>query len=72
MENYPTMETVDRVMDALYSDPRTSEAMIDVSNERGIVTLKGTVDSEEIRQAAEHIARQQEGVTIVINAIKVS
>ncbi len=72
MENYPTMETVDRVMDALYSDPRTSEAMIDVSNDRGIVTLKGTVDSEEIRQAAEHIARQQEGVTIVINAIKVS
>ena len=72
MENYPTMETVDRVMDALYNDPRTSEAMIDVSNDRGIVTLKGTVDSEEIRQAAEHIARQQEGVTIVINAIKVS
>jgi len=72
MENNPVMELVDRVMDALISDPRTKNAMIDVSNDRGIVTLKGTVDKDHTRQAAEQIAREQEGVITVINAIKVA
>jgi len=72
MENYSVMEIVDRVMDALMSDPRTENSMIDVSNDRGIVTLEGTVSKEDTRQAAEQIAKQQEGVVTVINAIKVS
>ncbi len=65
------MEVVDRVTDALMNDPRTKNAMFDVANDRGILTLQGTVDKEEIRQAAEEIARQQEGVLTVINEIKV-
>jgi len=64
------MEVVDRVMDALMEDPRTKNAKIDASNDRGILTLSGTVDHEYIRRAAEEIARQQEGVLTVINEIK--
>lgn len=59
------------VENALLEDPRTTEAILDVANNRGVVTLTGTVDSEEIRQAAEEIARQQPGVLTVVNELKV-
>lgn len=59
------------VENALLEDPRTTEAILDVANNRGVVTLTGTVDSEEIRQAAEEIARQQQGVLTVVNELKV-
>lgn len=71
MDTHRVMEVVDRVMDALMDDPRTQDAKIDAANDRGILTLTGTVDKEYIRQAAEEVARQQEGVLTVINAIKV-
>lgn len=60
-----------QVTSALMDDPRTKEAVIEVSNDRGILTLIGTVDSEETRQAAEAIARQQPGVVSVVNELKV-
>ena len=60
-----------RVANALLEDPRTKENVIEVANERGIVTLTGTVDSDETRQAAEEIARQQTGVISVVNELKV-
>ena len=72
MDNSQTMELTDRVTTALLEDPVTKNAQIDVMNERGIVTLKGTVDKENIRQTAEMIARKQAGVITVINEIKVS
>ena len=59
------------VENALLEDPRTTEAILDVANNRGVITLTGTVDSEEIRQAAEEIARQQPGVLTVVNELKV-
>ncbi|HEX6304474.1 MAG TPA: BON domain-containing protein [Anaerolineales bacterium] len=59
------------VENALLEDPRTTEAILDVANNRGVITLTGTVDSEEIRQAAEEIARQQQGVLTVVNELKV-
>jgi osmotically-inducible protein OsmY len=46
--------------------------VIEVANDRGVVTLKDTVNKEQIRQAAEEIASEQEGVINVINEIKVS
>lgn len=61
----------DRVFAALASDPRTKEAAIEVANDRGIITLAGKVKSNEARQAAEEIARQQAGVVTVINELKV-
>lgn len=59
------------VENALLEDPRTTEAILDVANNRGVITLTGAVDSEEIRQAAEEIARQQQGVLTVVNELKV-
>lgn len=66
-----SMKYIDRVVQALMSDPRTKDVTIDVIDEHGIVTLRGTVDREHIRQAAEEIARKQEGVITVINEIKI-
>lgn len=60
-----------RVANALLEDPRTQEAVIEVANERGIITLTGTVDSDEIRHAAEKLARLQPGVITVVNELKV-
>ena len=60
-----------RVLNALLTDPRTSVSVIEVLNASGIVTLKGQVDSAEIREAAEEIAANQPGVLSVVNALEV-
>jgi osmotically-inducible protein OsmY len=67
----PMTSATDQVVQALQDDPRMKGAAIDVSSERGIVTLTGTVSSEAVRQMAEKIARDQPGVVTVINEIKV-
>jgi len=56
---------------ALMADPRTGIALIEVISERGIVTLKGQVNSTNIRDAAEDIASHQPGVKGVIVGLKV-
>ena len=61
----------DRVLHALQNDPRTMEAVIDVSYQQGAVTLSGRVPTHEMREAAFEIARKQEGVITVINDLKV-
>ncbi len=73
VENTITTDTgvVARVTAALLADPRTRLAVIDVTSDHGVVTLSGKVSSPEIRKAAEEIARQQEGVTAVINSLEV-
>jgi osmotically-inducible protein OsmY len=63
---------VSRVTNALLSDPRTKGAIIEVSSQGGTVTLLGTVPVPETRQAAEEIARQQEGVVNVVNGLTIS
>jgi osmotically-inducible protein OsmY len=60
-----------RVMHALLSDPRTNVAVIEVLNESGVITLKGQVDSTEIRNAAEEIVTGQQGVLSIVNALEV-
>ena len=66
--NYSSVR--ERVIQALQDDPRTQEG-IDVVNEQGLITLTGTVNSPEMRQAADEIARRQDGVITVINDLKV-
>jgi osmotically-inducible protein OsmY len=61
-----------RVTAALCDDPRTHLAIIDVTAERGIVTLSGEVDSAGVKEAAEEVASQQAGVISVVNALDVS
>jgi len=60
-----------QVIAALLSDPLTDVAVIEVMNERGIITLKGRVDSVEISEAAERIAGEQPGVMQVVNALDI-
>ncbi len=61
----------EKVIQALRDHPRTKEAIIDVVDRQGVITLTGTVPSWEIRQAAEEIASQQDGVITVINDLGV-
>jgi hypothetical protein len=53
------------VTKALHEDERTGEAPIEVVDDGGVITLTGTVDSEEARDAAGEIARSVEGVVSV-------
>ena len=60
-----------RVSAALQDDPRTRDAAIDVVDENGVVTLTGSVASDDVHQGAEEITRQQEGVVQVINELEI-
>lgn len=64
-------DIVARVTEAFASDPRTDLAAIGVVNEQGLVTLKGQVDSPEVKEAAEEITAQQPGVVSVVSALEV-
>jgi len=74
----PTETTTDepaslttQVYAALAADPRTQQAVIEVIADRGVVTLQGQVATTAVREAAAEIARQQRGVTAVINELMV-
>lgn len=54
----------------LRRDPRTCDAVIDVVNDRGIVTLVGNVNNPTVRQAAEEIAAAHPGVVTVVNSLR--
>ena len=56
----------------LVADERTRDAVIQVSSAAGELTLRGSVDSEAIKEAAEHIAQTAPGATLVINALMVT
>jgi osmotically-inducible protein OsmY len=58
-----------RVEAALAKDPRTQNISFEVINENGLITLKGQVEEPALRQAALHIASQQDGVIDVIDEI---
>jgi osmotically-inducible protein OsmY len=59
-----------QVGEALAADPRTGDAVIEVINVNGVITLAGTVQDTSVKQAAEEIARSQPGVISVINALR--
>lgn len=59
-----------KVSDALANHPDTSEAVIEVINENGVITLTGEVDSVRVRQVAATIAADQSGVISVVNSLK--
>ena len=64
-----TTDPGQRVMNALLEDPRTSAARIDAANDRGMITLTGTVDSEDPRRAAEEIALQQQAILFLFRIL---
>jgi hypothetical protein len=56
---------------ALQKDSRMRDAAIDVVDEGGVVTLQGTVATDELRQVAEEIIKHKQGVIQVINELRV-
>lgn len=67
-----TIDLARQVHHALIADAQTATAVIDVISDRDTVILQGKVDSEEIRQIAEEIARQQAGVSAVDNRLTIA
>lgn len=63
---------VAQVSVALATDPRTRNAVIEVIDDRGLVTLKGQVNSPSARQFAEDVAAGQPGVTGVVNELLIT
>ena len=61
-----------RIGDALAVHPATKDAIIEVINNRGIITLEGEVPDAETRQKAGEIAKNQLGVIAVTNALKIA
>jgi osmotically-inducible protein OsmY len=52
-------------------DDRIRARNIDVDTKNGVVTLKGTVATEDARKAAESLATESEGVRRVVNQLSV-
>ncbi len=65
-------EITARVIAALLNDPHASASLIEVNHEHGVVTLSGTVLSEEARRMAEEVVRRQKGVRSIINNLCVA
>lgn len=63
---------VDAVQSALRHDSATTDLAIEVTVERGIVRLRGTVPGPEDVDAAEEVAGRVEGVQEVIEELEVT
>ena len=60
-----------KVKSALIADPNLSGLSIDVDTSQNVVTLRGTVMSDEMRRQAEQLTRNVEGVKEVKNELTV-
>jgi hyperosmotically inducible periplasmic protein len=60
-----------KVKAKLAADGDINPFNIDVDSNEGVVTLQGRVEKEEARTKAEQLARDTDGVSRVINLIKV-
>jgi osmotically-inducible protein OsmY len=61
----------DRVIRRLANDPDLKTTSIEVIVQDRVVTLKGWIDSEKLRQRTEQVTRKTPGVRKVVNEIKV-
>jgi osmotically-inducible protein OsmY len=62
---------VDKVRMKLASDQIVKGGGLDVDVKDGVVTLKGSLDSEKRKDKAEKLARKVSGVKSVVNQIQV-
>jgi osmotically-inducible protein OsmY len=58
------------VAEAILIADGIGHALIEVIDEDGVITLKGTVESEQAILTAEALAQEQAGVVEVINQLK--
>lgn len=69
--NNHEIDLTTRVSMALMEDPQTSDAIIEVIDDRGVITLQGEVDDVETRDAAVALAGEQPGVISVVSSLQV-
>lgn len=60
------------VYEAILISDTLGHAVIEVNDDDGIVTLKGTVESEQDKFVVEESVRHQEGVVDVVNNLNIS
>jgi uncharacterized protein YrrD len=60
-----------RIETVLAGDPRTKDAVIDVIDEGGLITLAGEVNSGQTRTAVAELVSKQPGVVSVVNNLRV-
>jgi hyperosmotically inducible protein len=56
---------------ALFADARVKGRQINVETQKGLVMIRGKVDSDEAKKAAEEIAKMVDGVKSVKNELQV-
>jgi osmotically-inducible protein OsmY len=61
-----------KIVAKLIANSTTPERKINVDVVQNAVTLRGTVDSAEEKAAAEKVAKETDGVTKVVNQLKVA
>jgi osmotically-inducible protein OsmY len=61
-----------KVVAKLIGDSKTPERKINVDVVKNVVTLRGTVDTAEAKAEAERVAKDTDGVTKVVNQLKVA
>jgi len=61
-----------KIVAQLIGDADTPERKINVDVVNNVVTLRGTVDTPQAKSDAEKIAKETEGVTKVVNELKVA
>jgi osmotically-inducible protein OsmY len=59
------------VKSKLVAEKASSLTKVNVDTRQGVVSLNGTVDSNETKERAAKLARQVEGVREVVNNLKV-
>jgi osmotically-inducible protein OsmY len=59
------------VKSKLIAEKASSLTKVNVDTRQGVVSLNGTVDSNETKERAAKLARQVEGVREVVNNLKV-
>ncbi|MDX1377378.1 MAG: BON domain-containing protein [Anaerolineales bacterium] len=57
---------------AILDDQRTKKHGIEVLEDSGVITLKGTIPSHMIREIAESVIRDLDGVIKIDNKLEVS
>jgi osmotically-inducible protein OsmY len=61
-----------KIVAKLIGDSKTPERKINVDVVKGVVTLRGTVDTAEAKTEAERTAKETDGVKSVVNQLKVA
>ena len=60
-----------QINNTIYQNPNTKDLKIETIDNNGVITLKGTAPSTEKSKEIEEFVEAQEGVSAVVNEIRV-